>query len=248
MCRAMPIRLGIFSLLLGTVPCLFAQSETHHFTANAGGGFTTSTGRLSNDLDYGGNLEVGAGFNFNQFLGVLGTFSFQGLGVTRSALNRLNEPDGNARVYTLTVDPKISFPLGSRVSLYVLGGGGWLRRTVQFTQPVLEPTLIIDPWWGYVGPGFIPANQVLGSVSQNAGVWDIGGGVNIPLPRSGWKLYVQARYYEWANQQHSYDFGSHYGWIALVGCRAATDGSGKNVQAHQLQRRNGRLRLNSNAS
>jgi hypothetical protein len=44
--------------------------------------------------------------------GVLATFSFQGLGLTRGALDRLNEPDGNARAYTLTVDPKISFPLG----------------------------------------------------------------------------------------------------------------------------------------
>jgi len=192
-----PMRIAILSVLVtGIAPCLFAQSEYHHFTANVGGGFSTATGNLSNHLDNGGNLEVGAGFNLNKYLGVLGTFSFQGLGVTRSALDTLNEPDGNARVYTLTVDPKITFPLGSRASFYVLGGGGWLRRTVQFTKPVLAPTYIFDPWWGYVGPIFVPANQVLGSVSQNAGVWDVGGGVNIPLPRTGWKLYVQARFYD----------------------------------------------------
>lgn len=191
------IRLTVWSgLFAGGAMCLLAQGETHHFTANVGGGFTTATGRLANDLDYGGNMEVGAGFNFNQYLGVLGTFSFHSLGVTRSALDSLNEPDGNARVYTLTVDPKISFPLGSRASFYILAGGGWLRRTVQFTQPVIAPTYVYDPWWGYIGPIFVPANQVLGSVSQNAGVWDIGGGVNIPLRHSGWKVYVQARYYE----------------------------------------------------
>ncbi len=192
-----PFRVAILSALLtGIAPCLFAQSEYHHFTANVGGGFSTATSRLSNDLDNGGNLEVGAGFNLNQYLGVLGTFSFQGLGVTRSALNSLNEPDGNARVYSLTIDPKISFPLGSRATVYVLGGGGWLRRTVQFTQPVIAPTYIYNPWWGYIGPVYVPANQILGTVSQNAGAWDIGGGVNIPLPRTGWKLYVQARYYD----------------------------------------------------
>src|SRR5690242_660098 len=137
--------------LLGVAPLSFGQSEYHHLTFNAGGGFTTPTGRIGNDLDYGGNFEVGAGLNLNQYLGVLGTFSFQGLGLTGSALNRLNEPDGNARAYTLTIDPKISFPI-RRGSFYILGGGGWLRRTVQFTQPVLAPTFIFDPWWGYVGP------------------------------------------------------------------------------------------------
>jgi Outer membrane protein beta-barrel domain len=181
--------------LLGSTSVTFAQSEYHHLTFNVGGGFTAPTGRTGDNLDYGGNLEVGAGFNLNQYLGVLGTFSFQGFGLTGSALNRLNEPDGNAKAYTLTVDPKISFPLG-RGSFYLLGGGGWLRRTVQFTQPVLAPTFIYDPWWGYFGPAYVPANQVLGTVSNNAGVWDVGAGFNIPLPRTGFQLYIQARYYE----------------------------------------------------
>ncbi|MGH9583014.1 MAG: hypothetical protein ACRD4O_08780, partial [Bryobacteraceae bacterium] len=77
------------------------------------------------------------------------------------------------RVYTLTVDPKLSFPIG-RGSFYLLAGGGWLRRTVQFTKPVLATTYIFGPWWGYFGPALVPASQVLGSVSDNAGVWEVG--------------------------------------------------------------------------
>lgn len=180
---------------VAAAPAAFAQSEYHHFTANVGGGFTMPTGRISNDMDYGGNLEVGAGFNFNQYLGVLGTFSFNAVGLTGSALSRLNEPDGYGHVYTLTVDPKITFPL-RRGSFYILGGGGWLRRSVTFTQPVVAQTFVFDPWWGYFGPALVPANQVLGSVGTNAGVWDVGGGFNIPLPRSGFKIYIQARYYD----------------------------------------------------
>lgn len=79
-----------------------AQDEYHHFTANVGGGYTSVVGSVGNRLDGGGNFQAGAGFNFNRYLGVLGTFSFNQLGVTRSALNAIDVPDGNGRVYSLT--------------------------------------------------------------------------------------------------------------------------------------------------
>jgi Outer membrane protein beta-barrel domain len=188
--------MAALSIVVCCPPACFAQSEEHHFTANVGGGFTATTGRISNNLDIGGHVQAGAGFNFNRYLGINGTFAFQGLGITGRALQAVNEPDGNGRVYTFTVDPKITFPLSEGSSFYLLAGGGWLRRTVQFTQPTLATTIVFDPWWGYFGPALVPANQVLGSVSENAGVWDVGGGVNLPLPRTRMKLYLEARYYD----------------------------------------------------
>lgn len=173
-----------------------AQDEYHHFTWNVGGGYTAITGGVTDRLEGGGHFQAGAGFNLNRYLGVLGTFSFHQLGLTRSALDAVDVPDGNGRVFTFTVDPKISFPLGDRANFYILGGGGWLRRTVEFTQPTLAPTFIFDPWFGYIGPVLVPANQILGSFSQNAGVWDVGGGFNFPLPRTNLKMYVEARYYD----------------------------------------------------
>jgi len=35
---------------------------------------------------------------------------FNQLGITRSELNTLNQPDGGARVYSLTVDPTFRLP------------------------------------------------------------------------------------------------------------------------------------------
>lgn len=55
---------------------------------------------------------------------------------------------------------------------------------------------MFDPWWGYFGPALVPANQILGTVSEDAGVWDVGGGFNIRLPRTGVKLYIEARYFD----------------------------------------------------
>jgi hypothetical protein len=71
-----------------------------------------------------------------------------------------------------------------------------MRRTVQFTQPTLATTIIFDPWWGYYGPGFVAANQVLGSVTRDAGVWDVGAGWNFGLPRTSLKMYLEARFYD----------------------------------------------------
>jgi hypothetical protein len=88
----------------------FAQDESR-FTANIGGGLTTITGRDAGKLDHGGNFQVGAGYYFNRFFGVTGNFMFNQLGITGSELVRLNVPDGNARVYTFTVDPTLRLPV-----------------------------------------------------------------------------------------------------------------------------------------
>jgi len=184
----------IATLLLVLANRSFAQDEDHGFTVNVGGGLTTITGRDAGRLDHGGNLQVGAGYNFNRFFGITGNFMFNQLGITGSELVRLNVPDGNARAYTFTVDPTLRLPLGQNWSVYVLAGGGYLRRTIEFTQPTVAQTIIFDPWWGYLGPALVPVNQILGSVTSNAGAFDVGAGVNIPLPVPRLHLFVESRY------------------------------------------------------
>lgn len=175
----------------------FAQSESdfHRFTIGAGGGFTAITGYDAGRLDHGGNVLVGGGLNLNRYLGITGNFMFNQLGITGSELNSLNQPDGSARVYSVTLDPTFRLPLGHRFSAYVLGGGGFLRRTVEFTQPTLAQTFVFNPWWGYIGPALVPVNQILGTVTNNSGAFDVGGGLNVALPRTGAHLFFESRYF-----------------------------------------------------
>ncbi|MBV9227442.1 MAG: outer membrane beta-barrel protein [Acidobacteriaceae bacterium] len=191
------------SAFLGLAQLTYAQSEFHHLTFNVGGGYTATTGNISNRLDGGGHFQAGIGYNLNRYLGILGTFNFHQLGLTGQALNEVNVPDGSSRVYSLTAEPKITLPYRRLAGFYLLGGGGWMRRTVEFTQPTVAQTIVFDPWFGYYGPALIPANQVIGSYSQNAGVWDVGGGFNIPLPRARFKLYIESRFYDGITNTHT---------------------------------------------
>ena len=191
---------GMCLALLLSVPIhANAQSneeyEEHAVTISAGAGLTTIVGRDAGKLDHGGSFQIGAGHFFNRYFGVTGNFMFNDLGITRGELNRLNQPDGHARVYSLTVDPTLRLPLHGRWSAYVMAGGGYLRRTIEFTQPTVAQTFVFDPWWGYFGPALVGVDQILGSVTSNSGAFDVGGGVNIPLPGTQLRLFVESRYF-----------------------------------------------------
>ena len=57
---------------------------------------------------------------------------------------------------------------------------------------------------GYYGPALITANQELGSVSQNAGMWDLGAGLEVNRPRTGWKMFAETGYFSGlTNQSHT---------------------------------------------
>lgn len=190
-------RLGIALMAGALAAALQARAQESNygrFTFNIGGGYTAPVGDTSGRLDEGGNVQAGVGFNINQYFGILGTFQFNHLGITSGALAIADQPDGHARVYTATLDPVVRFPIGGGAKAYLLGGGGWMRRTVEFTRPTLAQTIVFDPWWGYFGPAVIPVNQVLGTYRSDDPAWDVGGGLDIPLGRSRAKLYMEARY------------------------------------------------------
>lgn len=185
------IAIGVPGLVRGQ-----GEEPFHHFTLSAGGGLTTITGAIAGKLDHGGNIQLNGGYFFNRYVGITGNFMFSGLGITRSALDNLNVPNGSARVYGVTADPTVRLPLGHGFSAYALVGGGYLRRTVEFTQPTWARTFIFDPWWGYFGPAFVPVDVVLGTTTNNSGAFDVGGGLNMPLPRTSVKVFVEARYFK----------------------------------------------------
>lgn len=175
-----------------------AQTYVHPWTGDVGFGVAPVVGGIGKDLSTGWAFQAAFGRNLTRHLAVQVQYEFDSLGVTSAALRRLNQPAGTADLWSISAEPKWTFSRG-RLGWYVQGGAGFYRRTVQFLQPTLTPTLIFDPWWGYVGPVLLPANIVLGSVSQNAFGANAALGISARLARShGARVFVQVDY-RWAN-------------------------------------------------
>jgi len=180
---------ALFSLSAGTA------SADQNWTFELGGGISPTVGDVSSRLNTGWNVDVRVGRELDSGFGVVGEFMFNGLAVSDQVLQTLQVPDGSARVWSLTAGPVWRFPIGNKAHGYLLGGIGWSRRTVEFTKPTVGVINVIDPWWGYIGPVLVPANQILGSVTDDAFGGNVGGGASFPLGSSGASAFAEVRYY-----------------------------------------------------
>lgn len=184
--------IAIAPLLACSSP-LFAQID-HRFTLQGGGGGSVVAGPIGHRLDSGWHLQAGAGYNLTSHLSVLGEFSFDRLGLTQSFIQAAQVPDGDAHVLSLTVDPMYHFNLSGKWGAYVIGGGGFYRRTIQFTQPTTQIVDVFDPFFGFF-PTEVPTSEVLASFSRNAGGVNVGVGITYALGDSGAKLFFETRYH-----------------------------------------------------
>jgi opacity protein-like surface antigen len=180
--------------IIGAVPG--AAQNTNRFTFNAGAGFTEPVRFTEDRLSRGFNLNVGGGINFTPSFGLIGEFGYNDLGLTDAALAAANVPNGSTRVLSLTANPIFRFNPRGRFDVYAIGGGGWYRRTVEFTEPTIATVTAFDPFWGVFFPVAVPANQVIGSFSQNKPGLNAGGGISFSLRGdSNAKIYAEARYH-----------------------------------------------------
>ena len=188
----------VFSLI-GLVGAMFSSAgfaqNTSKFAFSAGGGFTEPVKQTDGRFDTGFHFGAGAGYNFHPNFGLMGEFGFNHLGVSSHVLNSVGAPDGSGRIYSLTLNPIVHFNPKGKFDVYAIGGGGYYRRTVEFTQPGVQTVTAFDPFFGFY-PATIGTNVVLGSFSQNKAGLNIGGGVSMRLKGdSNTKFFAEARYH-----------------------------------------------------
>jgi opacity protein-like surface antigen len=181
-------------LLSGSLSA-FAQTPSW-FTFHTGVGATPLVGDISSRLDTGWHFNAGAGVKVGRAFQATLDYTYHGFNVGRSVLNEFQVPNGNARLWSVTVNPKIQIPTNFVMSPYVIGGVGYYRRTVEFTQPTVAQGLVFDPFFDTFFSVPFVADQVLGRVSRSGIGGSLGGGFEIKLGSGDEnpRVFTEARY------------------------------------------------------
>lgn len=190
--RLFYISLGFLTLLLARPA---AAQNTSKLAFHIGGGFTEPVRYSDGRLETGFNGVAGAGVNFTPEVGIVGEFGYNQLGLSPAALNLAGAPDGSARIYSITANPIFRFNPRGRFDAYVIGGGGFYRRTIEFTAPTVSTVTAFDPFYGIFYPVAVPSNAILGSFSQNKSGLNVGGGLSVRLGDSNTKVFAETRYH-----------------------------------------------------
>lgn len=173
-----------------------AAQNTDRLTFHIGGGFTEPVRYTDGRLDTGLNVTGGAGINLAPRIGIVGEFGYNHLGLSGAALAAAGIPNGSTRIYSLTANPIIRLNPRGRLDAYLIGGGGYYRRTIELTAPTVTTVTVFDPFWGLFYPAAVPANVILGSNTQNKGGLNIGGGISVALRAdSNAKFFAETRYH-----------------------------------------------------
>ena len=161
--------------LLFSAP-IFGQSK---LTFSIGGGPTVPGKHSGANLNTGFNVTGGVGYHPHPVFGVMAEFGFNRMSLSDGALSRIGVPGGSGRVYSATLNPMFHLNPRGRWDVYLIGGGGFYRRTLEFTEPSSAIITGFDPFYGIFFPVQVPATNVLASYSQNKG--GINGGAGIAV-------------------------------------------------------------------
>ena len=184
---------GPLFIILCSLTLVQAQ-EYSKWNFNVGGGIGFPQGDLSSFVNHGGNFVVGGGYNFTKHLGVDAEFMWHDLPINSATKQALNTPGASARQYSVTFNPILKFPLGTKFGAYVIGGGGWYHRSGETTTP--GAAVVCDPYWSWwFGCTIGTVNFVTGSRSANSFGENIGGGFTYRIGESSAKIYTEVRYH-----------------------------------------------------
>lgn len=190
---------------------------SNKYTFAAGGGFGLPTGSSGKELDLNWKFQVAGGYNFNKKFAVLLQYDYDKFGLTGGNLDRqflrynalgledsTGTPisfaglDGNAHMWSITLNPMYTYYQGDALGAYVIGGGGFYRKLTNFTLP---QTGVYCDFFGFCYQ--FTQNQTFDHYSNNAGGVSGGIGFTYRLSRfASQKLYAEARY-AWVDNQPS---------------------------------------------
>ncbi len=142
----------------------------HRLTIEAGGGASAPAGDKTY-ITWGGGFLLGAGVNINRRLATFIEYQFLDNKVPGAIIAESGATGGHYHIWSFTLSPQVDlFPKSSN-DAYIAGGGGFYRKTTNFTDLTAEE---FCSYFGYCGIGYVPTT--VGKLSSNQGGFNIGGG------------------------------------------------------------------------
>lgn len=178
------------------------NSTMSHIAIEAGGGFNRPLGYSRSFATWGGNVEIGGGWNFNKAFGVLAEWELLDNKIPGSYLSNVGVPGGHIHTWGLTLEPTYNIQTSGPWGGYAIGGGGFYRRVTTFTVPEEEEQCYYFCYEEIV-------NVPVAHYSSNQGGLNIGGGVTYKAfgEDSSGRLFAEIRYV-WVNSPKSNVFGT----------------------------------------
>ena len=151
-----------------------------------GGGFNTPIGDSGTYLTWGGNFTGGGGLRFSRRFSLIGEFSFFANKLPGAFVAAGGGQTGNAHIFALTADPIFDLFPSRTNSVYVVGGGGYYRKSTNFN--------VLGGYDFYGYPVYVTAN----SFSSNQAGFNGGFGLTHRLGGvygdGQMKLFAEVRY------------------------------------------------------
>lgn len=193
--RQLSINLAVSALILLPLSLYGGAQDQPRVVFDVSGGFSPLVGDISSRLNNGWHYRLSGGYDFSRYFSTNLEFMYNGYGVSRRVLNEAQVPSGDSHLWALTLNPKLRLHGSSHFSPYVVGGVGYYRRVVNFTRPVLVPTLVLDPFFGGFLNTVTVVDQVLGTIQRSGVGGSLGAGFEVGLGSSGVKFFTEARYH-----------------------------------------------------
>ena len=173
------------------------------FAFLAGGGISLPVGNTHRYDTPSYAFQVGAGRNFNKSLALLLQFDYDRFGLQGATLANqtylygIPNLDGNAHVWSFTLNPTFTIPTEGNLGAYAVVGGGYYHKVTNFTIPT---TGQYCDYYGYCYQ--YTQNQVIDHYSSNAAGVNGGFGLTYKFSKfSNERFYAEARYVLVLNQQ-----------------------------------------------
>jgi len=179
--------------------CLLTlPSAAQGYNLNIGGGPGFPLSRTNDFAHTSYNFVVGGGPNLIPHVKLDTEFMFHGIPVQHNIIHQFGLSDVKGRLYSLTGNLIVGSSIGGRKNAYLIGGGGWYRRTIEAKQTVLSVGEVCEPWWWWDAQcvnGIVRSEVTVGSRTSSAGGFNFGAGLLFQLGDSTAGFYAEVRYH-----------------------------------------------------